>query len=391
MFGSVNDAAKAALLPGDIAQQTATLADTIAGTAATEQATAQDTAEAPLDFATLQADLETKLQANREKAATETDTLALSALKVEEADLKNQQLAAQIAQLNADKTVDAQTKQATLANLNTQAMTAKLDYDTAVATAEKVKADAEIASSKNYLKATDEYERFSSAAQAVYDQGLDAMTTGTMGQLYDFTVGQVLESTPRRAFKVKVGAMSSQLTFDALMEAKAAGITLNPMTEEDRKQFSNSMSLLGNAGELDGETIVRETAFQDNMAKDFLYGPKDLTRHDEFGQPYQVGAATLGVTEDTFARHWKNIPPAVKEAWRSGSVTTLPVDDPAYAEAAKVINAMETNFSIYQPDIPVDRSIVGIPVPEGVLPEEWPDVWASLPDDAKAELTQAAK
>jgi len=151
------------------------------------------------------------------------------------------------------------------------------------------------------------------------------------------------------------------------------------------------MTRLGKDGELDGETIVRETAFQDNMAKDFLLGAKDLTRHDEFGNAYKVGANTLGVTEDTFARHWKSIPPDVKEAWRSGKITDLPTNVPEFAEAANVINSMAKNFSLYQPDIPVDRAFVGIPVPEGVSPEDWPEVWANLSDKSKAELTEAAK
>lgn len=461
-FGSVNDAAKAALLPGDLNQQALTAAATEAGTAATNQATAQniveapldfatkqadldakrlaneqalamapdaitrsalevekadldnqqaalnaqrtqaetaatlqattqDTAEAPVDFALLNADLVAKQQANAEKAATTTDTVALSALNVEAADLRNQQLAAQIAQLNADKTVDAQTKQATLAKLNSDAMLAKQAYDTAVATAEQAQIDAEKQSSAEYQTALDEYSRFSRSAEEVMAQGLDAMATGTMGQLYDFTVGRVLESTPRRAFKAKTATMSSQLTFKALAAAKEAGVTLNPLTEGDRIEFTNSMTLLGKAGELDGETIVRETAFQDNMAKDFLFGAKDLTRHDEFGNTYKVGANTLGVTEDTFARHWKAIPPAVKEAWRNGTITDLPTDKPEFAEAANVINSMAKNFSLYQPDIPVDRTFVGIPVPEGVEPELWPDIWAGLSADSKAELTKAAK
>lgn len=390
-FGSVNDAAKAALLPGDLNQQALTAAATEAGTAATNQATAQNKVEAPLDYATKQADLDAKRFANEQALAMASDAIAKSTLNVKAADLANQQAALNLQIAQADQSVDADTKAANLALAQQQVKTAQQTYDTAVATAEQAQIDAEKQSSAEYQTALDEYSRFSRSAEEVMAQGLDAMATGTMGQLYDFTVGRVLESTPRRAFKAKTATMSSQLTFKALAAAKEAGVTLNPLTEGDRIEFTNSMTLLGKAGELDGETIVRETAFQDNMAKDFLFGAKDLTRHDEFGNTYKVGANTLGVTEDTFARHWKAIPPAVKEAWRNGTITDLPTDKPEFAEAANVINSMAKNFSLYQPDIPVDRTFVGIPVPEGVEPELWPDIWAGLSADSKAELTKAAK
>lgn len=347
--------------------------------------------QALTDLAVTQADLTAKLQANREKAATETDTLALSALKVEEADLQNQQLAAQIAQLNADITVDTQTKQAGLAKLNADAMIAKKTYDDAVAASEQAKVDAQKQSSDSYINADKQFAVFEDSAKDVMTHGLDAMTTGLLGQVVDKVGGYVVDQTPRSDFLAKVGTMGSQLMMGALRDAKNAGVTLTPVTDTDLQVLGKSNSLLSDPKPLSGETIVKETAFQTNYMKDALYGPKDLTRYDEFGQPYKVGQSTLGVTEDTFARHWLNIPPATKEAWRTGKITALPTDDPNYAEAAKVINTLESNFKLYQPDAALDRSIVGIPAPEGISTEDWPAVWATFPADVKAELTKAAK
>jgi peptidoglycan L-alanyl-D-glutamate endopeptidase CwlK len=343
------------------------------------------------DLATKQADLTAKLQANREKAATETDTLALSTLAVEAADLQNQLVASQIAQINADKTTDSATKQATLAKLNSEAMIAKKTYDDAVVASEQAKVDAEKQSSNSYVNADRQFAVFEDSAKEVMAHGLDAMTTGLMGQVVGKVGGYVVDQTPRSDFLAKVGTMGSQLMLDALSELKAAGVALTPVTDTDLQVAGKSATLLSDPSALSGETIVKETAFQTNYMKDALYGPKDLTRYDEFGQPYKVGQSSLGVTEDTFARHWMSIPPTVKEAWRAGKIATLPTDDPNYAEAAKVINALESNFKLYQPDAALDRSIVGIPAPEGVAVEDWPSIWAGLSDKARAELTKAAK
>ena len=348
------------------------------------------------------ADLEAQLQANREKAATETDTLALSALNVEAADLKNQQLAAQIAQVEADTTVDAATKQANLANLTTQAMTAKLDYDNAVATAEKAKADAAAASSSEYLFADRQFAVADEAAKEIFKNGLDFWTTGMGGKVYTGLLGGIVQQTDRTSFLATVATLGSQAMFDALKEAKDAGVTLVPVTNLDLTSLGSSVTRLAKAEELKGEVIVKDAAALMNYTRDALYGPKDLMRYDEFGQPYQVGQNTLGVTEDTFARHWMSIPPDVKEAWKAGEITDLPTDNPAYTEAANVINAMTKNFELYQG--PVDRSVVGmaeppasgsfepppadLPVPNNITAEQWPSVWAELSPADQAKYIQ---
>lgn len=348
------------------------------------------------------ADLEAQLQANREKAATETDTLALSTLNVEAADLKNQQLAAQIAQVEADKTVDAQTKQANLANLKTQAMTAKLDYDNAVATADKAKADAAAASSSEYLFADRQFAVADEAAKEIFKNGLDFWTTGMGGKVYTGLLGGIVQQTDRTSFLATVATLGSQAMFDALKEAKDAGVTLVPVTNLDLTSLGSSVTRLAKAEELKGEVIVKDAAALMNYTRDALYGPKDLMRYDEFGQPYQVGQNTLGVTEDTFARHWMSIPPDVKEAWKAGEITDLPTDNPAYKEAANVINAMTKNFELYQG--PVDRSVVGmaeppasgsfepppadLPVPNNITAEQWPSVWAELSPADQAKYIQ---
>ena len=390
-FGSVNDAAKAALLPGDIAQQAATLGATEASTAATEQATTQDTAEAPLDFATLQADLALKQQDLEAKKTAAPTVEAKAALDVEAADIANSQAALNFKIAQSSQFVDAKTKETALAAAELQVKTAKKAYDDAVATSEQAKVDAQKQSTDSYVNADKQFAVFEDSAKEVMAHGLESMTTGLLGQVVGKVGSYVVDQTPRSDFLAKVGTMGSQLMMGALRDAKAAGVTLTPVTDTDLQVLGKSNSLLSDPAPLSGETIVKETAFQTNYMKDALYGPKDLTRYDEFGQPYKVGLSTLGVTEDTFARHWLNVPPAIKEAWRTGKITTLPTNDPNYAEAAKVINALEGNFKLYQPDVVVDRSIVGIPAPEGVSVEDWPSVWAGLSDKAKAELTKAAK
>jgi hypothetical protein len=391
MFGSVNDAAKAALLPGDIAQQAATLGATEASTAATEQATAQDTAEAPLDFATLQADLALKQQDLEAKKAVAPTVEAKAALDVEAADIANSQAALDLKIAQNSQFVDAKTKETALAAAELQVKTAKKAYDDAVATSAQAKVDTQKLSTDAYINADKQFAVFEKSAQEVMAHGTDAMTTGFLGQAWAATGGKMLGQSPRSDFLAKVGTMGSQAIMGALRNAKAAGVTLTPVTDTDVQIMGKSDSLLATPDALSGETIIKETAFQTNYMKDALYGPKDLTRYDEYGQPYKVGQSTLGVTEDTFARHWMNIPPAIKEEWRTGKITELPTNDPNYAEAAKVINALEGNFKLYQPDAVLDRTLVGIPAPEGVAVEDWPSIWAGLSDKAKAELTKAAK
>jgi hypothetical protein len=93
-YGSVSDAAKATLLPGDVAQQAATLADTIAGTAATTQETALQAEAAPTALELKKTELaasKQKLEQAVAQAPSESAKLsaeaALAALKVQEAQL----------------------------------------------------------------------------------------------------------------------------------------------------------------------------------------------------------------------------------------------------------------------------------------------------------------
>jgi hypothetical protein len=402
MFGSVNDAAKAALLPGDIAQQTATLADTIAGTAATEQATATAAEAAPVDLEIKKTDLAAAQFDLQTKIGNAPTAEAKATLEVEAANLANEQAAVDLQIAKSSQFVDAQTKQAALAAAEQAVKNSQLDYDTAVATAEKAKTDAAALASKEYVYADRQFAVAENSAQEVFKNGLDFWTTGMGGKLYTGILGGVVQQTDRTSFLATVRTLGAQSMFDALITAKEAGVTLTPVSNLDLKALGESVSRLATPEDLKGEVIVKDAAFQMNYTKDALYGPKDLMRYDEFGQPYQVGQNTLGVTEDTFARHWMGIPPDVKEAWKAGEITDLPTNDPAYAEAAKIINTMTKNFELYQG--PVDRSVVGsaeppasgsfepppanLPVPNGITAEQWPSVWAELSPADQAKYIQ---
>jgi hypothetical protein len=174
------------------------------------------------------------------------------------------------------------------------------------------------------------------------------------------------------------GGVSAAETAAALQTMKAAGVSLAPITEVELSIATASETALANPEELSADALIRNVAIQSNLMKDAVIGPRDLVRLDGFGQPYKVGPSTLGVTPDSFDQHWLSIPPDVKAEWRSGAIPALPTDDPAYAEAANVINAMTKNYELYQG--PLDRSVVGVvgavptdlpPVPEGVDPAAW--------------------
>jgi hypothetical protein len=177
----------------------------------------------------------------------------------------------------------------------------------------------------------------------------------------------------------------------ALAEAKAAGVTLTPVSNLDVGALGASQSRLSNPEKLTGEDIRKEVVFQLNFAKDARVGPKDLTRVDEFGQPYKTNADTLGLTEDTFARHWREIPPSVAEAWRNGELDALPTDDPLYAEASDTLNQHINNWQTYQGDL--DRATVGVlpTPPEGIDAAEWPDVWLELSVGERAAYRKQSK
>ena len=387
-------------VPGapQVAANEADLAATIAGTAATEQATAQDTAEAPLDYATLQADLALKLQEVEAKKAAAPTVAAQSVLDTEAKDIANQQAALNLQIAQSSQFVDAKTKQTALAAAEWEVKNAKKAYDDAVATAKKAEQDAAALASEEYAYADRQFAVAKNSADQVFKNGLGYWTTGMGGKLTTGLLGGVLSQTDRTDFLAAVKTMGAQSMFDALIKAKDAGVTLTPVSNLDLTALGESVSRLATPETLKGETIIKDAAFQMNYMTDALYGPKDLERYDEYGLPYQVGQNTLGVTEDTFARHWLGIPPDVKAAWKSGEITDFPTDDPVYAEAAKTINTMMKNYELYQG--PVDRSVVGsaeppasgstepppanLPVPEGKTAEEWAGIWAELSPAVRA-------
>lgn len=282
--------------------------------------------------------------------------------------LENEKLQLEIEELSARKDVDAATREAQLAGLQAEAAKKQAEVET-------LAKDAAAQSTAQYTNATRSFAVFERAAKDVIAKAEDAWTTGAAGKVAFATLPW---STERSSFLEAVRQMGSQSMLDALAEAKAAGVTLTPVSNMDVAALGASQSRLSNPEALEGEDILKETVFQYNYAKDALVGPKDLTRVDEFGQPYSTSGDTLGLTEDTFARHWREIPPAVAAAWRAGDIDVLPTDDPRYAEAAATLNQYAQNWEVYQGKL--DRKNVGV-LPPPPSPEDadvWPDMWMEL-------------
>lgn len=291
-------------------------------------------------------------------------------------DLEASRLALQQAQTNAPTEAAARAAEAELAAVNAQIAAAEL------AAKEQETAQLEEVAAKQstgaYKAAQSQFELFQRQAQQVIDQAPSMFATGLVGGVAN-TIGQMVDTpTTRSTLLAAARSLQGVGALSALQTMKAAGVSLAPITEVELSIATASETALANPEELSADALIRNVAIQSNLMKDAVIGPRDLVRLDGFGQPYKVGPSTLGVTPDTFDQHWLSIPPDVKAEWRSGAIPALPTDDPAYAEAANVINAMTENYELYQG--PLDRSVVGAvgtaptdlpPVPEGVDPAAW--------------------
>lgn len=308
---------------------------------------------------------------------------AAAAPELEIKQLEAEVLRAEAAALQANQNIDMATKEASLANIQADLERKQSELATLTADAEKQK-------TAEYTNATRSFAVFENAAKDVLRDAENAWTTGTYGNVAMYLLGDNF-ATQRSSFLEAAKQMGSQAMLTALAEAKAAGVTLTPVSNLDVGALGASQSRLSNPEKLTGEDIRKEVVFQLNFAKDALVGPKDLSRVDEFGKPYKTDADTLGLTEDTFARHWLEIPPAVAEAWRNGELDTLPTDDPLYAEAADTLNQHINNWQTYQGDL--DRATVGVlpTPPEGVDAAEWPDIWLELSIGERAAYRKKAK
>jgi hypothetical protein len=283
--------------------------------------------------------------------------------------------------------------EAQLAQVNARLAEAKLVADEQAAA--QLAEDAAKQNSEEYLGAQRQFSAFSESAQKIVDTASSIWATGLLGGVAN-TLGQLVDTpTTRSTLLANARRLGAQAMLDALISAKEAGVSLTPVSNVDLQVLGASSSLLAAPEDLQSDALLKEVTFQSNYLKDALDGPRDLTRLDDFGQPYQVGPDTLGVTPDTFDRHWLFIPPDVKAAWAAGELPALPVDDPAYAEAANVVNAMVRNYELYQG--PLDRTVVGtvgstspadIPpppaTPEGVDPASWPSLWQAMTDEERA-------
>jgi hypothetical protein len=323
-----------------------------------------------------QVDLDTAKQALAERTAAAAPELEIKQLEA-------QVLRAEAAVLQANQAIDMATKEASLANIEADVQRKQAEIAT-------LEADAAKQQTAEYTNATRAFTVFENAAQDVLRDAENAWTTGTYGNIAMALLGDNF-ATRRSSFLEAAKQMGSQSMLTALAEAKAAGVTLTPVSNLDVGALGASQSRLSNPEKLTGEDIRKEVVFQLNFAKDALFGPKDLTRVDEFGQPYKTTADTLGLTEDTFTRHWKEIPPAVAEAWRNGELDALPTDDPLYAEAADTLNQHINNWQTYQGDL--DRATVGVlpTPPEGIAADDWPDIWLELSVAERAAYRKKAK
>jgi hypothetical protein len=337
-------------------------------------------------------DLAAQKQALDEAIKAAPTNLARSELELEK-------LALEIDDLTARQDVDAQTREATLASL--QADVAKKEAEVAA-----LQRDEAAQGSAEYENAMRQYGVMEEAATSVLDDVFSTWATGPAGGIAQ-TVGGVLNiPTMRSNLIAKAKQLGSQAMLKALVEAKAAGVTMTPVSNLDVSALGASESALLEPENLQADAIADAVVMQYNYTKDQLFGPKDLTRLDRYGNEYTVGANTLGVSEDTFARHWAQIPPEVAEAWRTGDLPLFPTDDPAYAEAANVLNAMTTNWELYQGDL--DRAMVGEveepeapvdaadlpPPPPNVSEAEWPEIWQYMSEEARAAYiaqTEGAK
>lgn len=344
----------------------------------------------PLDVAQGAADLEkTVAQTTDIGAQTQVRLQELSQAIAEAPDqltklaLENEELQLRITEAQARTDVAPEVQATTLANL--QADLEKKQTELAT-----LEADAEKQQTAEYANASRSFAVFEGAAKSALNKVDNAWTTGTYGNVAMYLLGDNF-ATQRSSFLEDLRQMGSQAMLNALAEAKAAGVTLTPVSNLDVGALGASQSKLSNPERLTGEDIRKEVVFQLNFAKDAIVGPKDLNRVDEFGNTYKTDADTLGLTEDTFARHWREIPPAVAEAWRNGELNALPTDDPLYAEAADVLNQQINNWQTYQGDL--DRATVGVlpTPPEGIAPEEWPDVWLELSVGERAAYRKQAK
>lgn len=332
--------------------------------------------QAAVELAASQQKLEADIAAAPDNAARIAAEAELARVKAEQAQLEYDAAV-------ADQAVDAETKRVALETARANQQKAEAEAATLVADAEKQK-------TAEYTNASRSFAVFENAAKSALTKVDNAWTTGTYGNVAMYLLGDNF-ATQRSSFLEDLRQMGSQAMLNALAEAKAAGVTLTPVSNLDVGALGASQSKLSNPERLTGEDIRKEVVFQLNFAKDAIVGPKDLNRVDEFGNTYKTDADTLGLTEDTFARHWREIPPDVAEAWRNGELDTLPTDDPRYAEAADVLNQQITNWQTYQGDL--DRATVGVlpTPPEGIEAEEWPDVWLELSISERAAYRKKAK
>jgi hypothetical protein len=332
--------------------------------------------QAAVELAASQQQLEAELAAAPDNAARIAAEAKLAAVKAQQAQLEYDAAV-------ADQAVDAETKLVALE-------TAKANEQKAKAEAATLVADAEKQQTAEYANATRSFSVFENAAKDVLKNADNAWTTGIYGKIAMSLLPDNF-ATERSSFLEAAKQMGSQAMLSALAEAKAAGVTLTPVSNLDVGALGASQSRLSNPEKLTGEDIRKEVVFQLNFAKDALVGPKDLTRVDEFGKPYKTNADTLGLTEDTFARHWREIPPSVAEAWRNGELDALPTDDPLYAEASDTLNQHINNWQTYQGDL--DRATVGVlpTPPEGISADDWPDIWLELSVGERAAYRKQAK
>ncbi len=341
---------------------------------------------ATVDLAAKKQDLAAKIESAPDLAAKTAAEAELAQVELEEA--------------KSVQGLDAKEREARIAAAEATAAKAQIDADTAAADKAKL-------GSSQYAQAADAFAKFDESAKEVLKVAESPWSTGVLGGV-STTVGELLGfPTQRTTMIAQAKRMGAQGMLESLIQAKAAGVTLTPVSNVDLEALGASKTLLSNPEALDGRALTNEVVFQHNFAKDALVGPKDLNRLDMFGQPYQVGENTLGVTEDTFARHWSSIPPEVADAWRNGDIAELPTADVPYGEASAVINKMAANWELYQGDL--DRAKVGVaeapeaadteaavnvpPAPAGFdgSADEWAATWSYMTEADRKQYLEEQK
>jgi hypothetical protein len=314
MFGSVNDAAKAALLPGDIAQQTATLADTIAGTAATEQAMAIAAEAAPVELQNAKADLEAQLQENRLKAATESDEVAKAALDVEAANIANAQAALNLNIAQNSQSLDLEAKRLAVEKAKADAVAAQQ----AVTDAKRVADDKAAQRQVQATVSADTVMRYGKDILDMTSDWSDSVLAGGVNMVAGMIPRTEVAEVADRVNTIKNMTALDSLT--AMRNASPTGAAVGNPSDAEGKRLEARYGALN----VNGDPVkLREDIYAAmNAYLDTVYGtPEQIKKRYDDGK---ITGAIADAYSARYATRGAGVDPATAKV---GSITTLGLTD----------------------------------------------------------------